>query len=136
MESKCGNLLQIFQIEKAFGIWKAWISCLKKCLTATMGMCGTGFFWCHKAKCGWISHNCVSSELDVVESGFIAQIKWKNWYFQRLWDIESQKIVIVDKLAIFDPTDALCIPQVRSQLSGKILIVKRSFWWRYSISTN
>lgn len=41
--SKHGNLLQVFRIEKASGIWKAW-----KYLSLTMDLCRTGFLWCHK----------------------------------------------------------------------------------------
>ena len=48
-------------------------------------------------------------------------------HFERLWDIASQKPVIADKLAIFDPTDAPCTLQVRTQLSMKILLLKEVY---------
>ena len=74
MESKRENLLQIFRIEKAFGIWKACLYPLRKCPATSMGICGTEFCDVKKAQYGWTSNNCVSCELHVVESGFIAQI--------------------------------------------------------------
>ena len=45
---KRGNWFQIFRIEKAFGIWKAWIYPLRKCLATRIGVSGTGFLWRHK----------------------------------------------------------------------------------------
>ena len=68
------------------------------CLQA-WGCLVQSFYDAIKVKYGWISY-LVSCESHAVESGFIAQTK-QNITFDGLWDIASQKPVIVDKLAIF-----------------------------------
>ena len=75
VQLKNGNWLQIFRIEKAFGIWRTWVYSLGKYPATSMGVSGQGFYDVTKTKYGWINHNHVSRESYVVESGFVTQIK-------------------------------------------------------------
>ena len=75
VQSKNGNWLQIFRIEKAFGIWRTSVYSLGKYPATSMGLSETGFYDVTKTKYGWINHNHASRESYVVESGFETQIK-------------------------------------------------------------
>ena len=74
VESKRRNLLQIFRIEKAFGMWKALTNPLRKCPATSIGVSGAGFMTSQKLNMAELA-NYVSCELHAIESGFIAQIK-------------------------------------------------------------
>ena len=89
VELSCRNLLQIFRIEKSFGLWKAWIYSLRKCPATSMRVCGTEFLWRRKGSI-WLNvkelssliflirHNGLSREPPVVEKEFGYQIKRKS----------------------------------------------------------